>query len=447
MINLKLALVLSATVLLTACGGGGGSDPAPAPTPAPVPAPAPKPVDPPKITYYRPVAPQSGDQYLITVSGTTSLSTSSSVGFSIIQKVGQTLPDGSFFTTSYPSFNAYPQTALNDANFATVQLQDCSYAPARNSLPLPWYVGQVATQTSALNCPVVLGHDHSSTSESTTKVLSYEPITVPAGIFNTLKVKSDRTVTFKDGRLPTIIHETCWLDLVSGYSVQCKGGETLDATGLAPQLSLPSSSYVLGGTNAQFLYTQTLQSVTHADTNSLALTGLINNVPLGAMYLKPTDTDISTISLAPGANLQVQSSQAATWTVTDIVYATAAPAALRTAQAAPLPAVNYQTQSVIPVAPADTTTYADGVILTIQPPVLSPPPLNPLPVPLITVSADKRSATFVPPVPAAGATYPSGFTLTATSVTDPTQIIKIKIKVIIGTSTLGSNCTGALKFC
>ena len=409
--HIKLIVALSASVFLVGCGGG-SSDPAPTPA---------KSLDPPKKTYYTPQAPQIGDTYLyknqvLVPKGTP---TPSATQYSV--QVGAVSATGDYYTNTYSSdTHMLISTDLYNTKRDLLTTRGCRYTPVRNDLPLPWYVGQVATQNLQQICgegaaaggPAVSTHS---------KVLGYESVSVAAGTFNTIKTSVDTETTFTDPDFtdfPSVIPattstlsststntETCWIDVQSGFPVKCTNTYTLH---LPKVLSSSVTGQVLAallGDGLPQITQSELTSIKHAADAPFSLTASINGVAISGLYLTPSEQQ--SISVVGDKTLTVNATQALNWTI-------------KGSKSTGSPIAFSGSQSVVVDGYSVNLSVVDGTITA------------------------KVLGTSLPAL--------SGFTLTGTSPANPTQSISISVSldanaIVPYAPSPISNCFGGLKFC
>lgn len=309
--HLKLIVILSVATVLTACGGGGSSDPAPTQiTPAPTTPTTAKPIDPPKTTYYTPAAPRTGDSYSYSINRVVSGFVPYVTGLSTYTlQVGQVAADGSFYRNRYEN-GELVYNALLDSQHNLVRQNGCNFAPAVDELPAPFYVGQTFSQNSTATCGAFPASFFGSplNVSANSHVLAYEPISVAAGKFNTLKIKGDFTITYNSGVVSTE-SETCWVDVVSGATVKCDEVITYD---YAHNINLTLSVLAGAGKSTETSSVE-LTSIKHAPDFLFSLGARVDGVVIPSVYLTPIEKQ--PLYLAQGKTLTLNSSDVLGWSI------------------------------------------------------------------------------------------------------------------------------------
>lgn len=100
------------------------------------------------------------------------------------------------------------------ASVSSGGLESCTYAPGLQfSPPYPRWVGQTWNITSTMNCS-------STTSQQQGRVVAREPLTLPIGTFDSLRV--ERTGVDIGGTYRSDVIETCWYDTARGFVLRCE---------------------------------------------------------------------------------------------------------------------------------------------------------------------------------------------------------------------------------
>jgi hypothetical protein len=224
---MKIAIFggVAVALLLGACGGGGGSGSATVATPTPAPTPAPPQV------YHLPVQ-TAGDvaSYLfsgVLVDGanvptgpvarysTSSTTTSaSSAGFVLAETRSST--SARRIPSSYTAEGGIQKDGQNADKF------DCQFSPAYFEVPATVTAGLAWDNRTVYTCTPLPGFTLYGTSKRDTRsqgsFVAFEPLTVAAGSFDTVKVHVLKSETSLDGTSLSDITE--WRDMVSGLVVK-----------------------------------------------------------------------------------------------------------------------------------------------------------------------------------------------------------------------------------
>jgi hypothetical protein len=217
-------------VSVTACGGGGGSSPPP--------------------TSYEFVVPQLNS--VRDYSETYIDNFDNTINESYSQKVTDVNADGSYVLLQDPTSNviivdgttySIPTETIDvnnqseDNSYSALEsdgdVQSCTYDPHGPGPGYPLTVGAAWTIKYTVTCGTAAPVSHVQDGN----VLDIEPVTVPAGTYNALKLQSTDTYTNAGG---TTITETTtdWRDVVTLFSVQ--KSSTLVYSG-----TLPTTSYAV----------------------------------------------------------------------------------------------------------------------------------------------------------------------------------------------------------
>jgi hypothetical protein len=154
------------------------------------------------------------------VAGTTSNSV-------MTRRVNSMNPDGSYVFFQFDASNTQTFTYNADASGSiksylstTPGAVTCTYTPSQVRYINPSYVGLTYSGNYALICGNGQYAESYAVSETIT---AYEPVTVPAGTFNTLKSVMNTTVSNSTDTNVNglVINETCWIDVVTTKNVKC----------------------------------------------------------------------------------------------------------------------------------------------------------------------------------------------------------------------------------
>jgi|GEM_PF-2381617 len=310
------ALPLPLTALLSACGGGGSSGSS---TPTPTPTPS----------SFTPATPQTGDTYNYNQTISYPLLSSDTLpnAQSIYHRITSTNANGTFYINGVDPAENFPYQL--DAKRNIQSMQNCTLSPSNlNELPIPRSVGETSSQSVSGSCGLFSSYQV----QQSTTIQSYEPITVPAGTFNTLKAQTTSAYTMTPVPLPSSAidllgaqsayatngvpytlgfqsivpmysyseSKTCWFDVVSGFPVQCQGQRNYQAY---------SSPYY-----AKVNYTTQLTSITHAADAAFTLTGKDNNGN-AFPWLNLTPGQGNSYTIQSGTQIELDTTQPVTWTI------------------------------------------------------------------------------------------------------------------------------------
>jgi len=289
--NQKLGVVMLSSLMLAACGGGGGgATPTSAPTPAPTPS-----------QSFTPQSPKSGDTY--TYAETDTMSDGSTESGTLVKQVALISASGQFYLNSFDAASSDQiGSTLLDKGLSIITNGQCTYTPSRNDMPFPWIVGQNNAQTMTYTCP---GSAISATLKTTSQIVSYEPITVPAGTFNTVKSQITVATTATSGSVSQMANEneTCWTDVVTGMPVKCTATYTYSPaetgvynTGFTTQLTSAGNL-----ANAPLLITGNLQASGGSQ-------------PLPFVYYTPGENGAMSLSSTSSAPFTLTANNPVTWT-------------------------------------------------------------------------------------------------------------------------------------
>lgn len=403
MSNIKLINLVFA-LCLTACGGSNESA---APTPAPIVEP---PIKAPLTTYYQPDAPQAGDSYTYLSSSGFSNFDGTPQTRTDTEQVGRINDDGSFFITTFDGqTNVKLSDKLLDAKRNIIKNYGCNNSPAQNLLPIPWYVGKISRQNISVTCPSYVSDSESmSKISSTAKVLAYEPVTVKAGTFNSLKVQIVEDTNNWMGSylivIPSHEEKTCWYDVKSGFVVKCTSDLTFDFSNLDTDSVTMQILIALIGSDVNHS-TQELIATNKSSDTAFALTGSLNNATIADLYLTPNKSQ--QLNVNTKNTFKFETTQPVRWSVTSS---------------------NGTTQ-----LSSNVGIVVDGVPITLH-------------------SSDKvLTATISDPIFAT--TNLVNLRVNGTLIFDPTKTVSVDVMINTGMTTPlpipipPSNCTGSLKFC
>ncbi len=398
MYNIKLIIAFGAAISLTACGSDSKIQ-----SPAPVVAPPPvKLVDPPKTTYYVPRAPQVGDSYHYkSQPAATAAAPTPEVSLHSLQ-VASISAAGDYYVNSYQgAAQVLYSSRLYNAGRALLRAGNCDYAPARNDLPLPWYVGEISTQTSQSTC---IGGSTGLKTSTRSKVLSYESVTVAAGTFNTIKTQieiSDDTLASIGGT--STQSSTCWTDVISGATVKCTDVYLVHLPKALVDTVYGGILAALIGNDVPRTTTTELVAIQHAADLPYSVTASIAGSVIPNFYLTPKSQQ--GLIVLDGKSLSLTATQALNWTIKG----------------------SYSTATVA-LTSANQTLSIDGYNINVK-------------IVGGTLTAKLLSTT----VPAL-----ASYTLTGASVADPTQTVSVIVSIAPNSSIPLDPpllCSGALKFC
>ena len=255
----RLSIVVACSLFLAACGGGGSSDTPPGPK------------------KYIPVAQKAGDAYFYTRTDTLDDGTSQTYTYST--QVATVSGSGSRYVNTYNQNNVSIDASLYNANNNLISdASGCTYTPAVFTINTPLFVGQSYSQNAEETCNLSSGRRLVDI-QTSVNVESYETITVTAGTFNTLRIKTRETFAspfLTSSFNPSVKVSTCWVDIVTGVNVKCSSTITF----LDPVTPTTVTSYTFERT----------RSATAA-TDAFILTGSLGNVTIPFLYLTPGRAD------------------------------------------------------------------------------------------------------------------------------------------------------------
>ncbi len=282
----KLILIAAvSSLVLVACGGGGGGS---SPTP----------------TRYTPVVQKSGDTYIYSRTDTYSngvVQTSPAT-----TQVGLISSTGDHFVTGFDANNiSLKAVLLNFNNQLVADSGGCSYSPALDTIPTPFYVGQHFSQTATATCNVAGSPAKQIVLiQVSSDILSNETISVPAGTFNTLRVQIQKTylngvIQPGIGIKPYTQNGTCWIDVVTGADVKCNQIYTQLET---------NSSVVLSSSTSQ------LTNIRNSALNPFVLTGSDFGVVIPYLYVTPANTYV--LGYSGNTGYTFNTTQPVVWSIT-----------------------------------------------------------------------------------------------------------------------------------
>jgi hypothetical protein len=141
-------------------------------------------------------------------------------------------------------------------------------------------------------------------------VQAYEPMTVAAGTFNTLKVKED-TVTHYSSLAISTESETCWLDVISGASVKCNSTTQYDYSHLSSAY-LSALAGVIGGSGTE-TFSLELTAIKHAADFAFSMTAAVNGVAIPSVYLTPIER--MPLVVSQGKTLTLNATNTLSWRI------------------------------------------------------------------------------------------------------------------------------------
>ncbi len=243
--SFMFASIASATFTLTACGGGGSDTPTP--TAAVPPAANPN--------AFPNVAPVASSYFVYTSITTPTLPAGqTATQRSITREYKSIAADKSFVRVDTFSNSGLATTNQISAERAstslTTSLARCDFAPAYSSAPPnSAVVGDAYTAASKESC-VTSSNGALTTFDLTNAgtAVAVEARTLPIGTFNAFKYSQTLTSTSATGKTTTL--ETCWIDTVTGRTVECASSYSTVPTGQTAATSTGSSSLQLAAYSA-----------------------------------------------------------------------------------------------------------------------------------------------------------------------------------------------------
>lgn len=206
---------ISVALLVSACGGGGGSDAPPA-----------SPAVPANPNAYPAVTPSAGDWFVYTSTVTPTLPAGATATEGTITRHYRIVnPDSSITRADTRStFTSLASSAFNSSGALVSYTSGtllCNYAPAyRSGPPLTSVVGDAYSATSAESCATQPNGTATVTNLSVASGSQVvESKTIPLGTFGAFKYTQTLVATSAASTTTTI--ESCWVDKVTGRTVEC----------------------------------------------------------------------------------------------------------------------------------------------------------------------------------------------------------------------------------
>jgi hypothetical protein len=139
-----------------------------------------------------------------------------------------------------------------EASIQTGTNAACTYFPAYSLYTYPLSVGKTYSSTTAYNCGGTAAGAYNETRTVVGKVLAYEAVTTPAGVFNALKIDLVETITNVSSGIPGGTYKntrTCWVDAGSVREIKCDYTYTYPILLGLPATYISSGDYTLKAIN------------------------------------------------------------------------------------------------------------------------------------------------------------------------------------------------------